>query len=102
MEASRATELKRVMGCSGPAMGRSQADPTRDAIFTETARQKEERGRTESEHGEEEQPEHGEDGSHQHLADGCSVDALAEFGGDVGIVHVVSVDHVFQDHVEQT
>ena len=30
------------------------------------------------------------------------MDVLAEFGGDVGIVHVVSVDHVFQDHVEQT
>ncbi len=36
------------------------------------------------------------------MADGGSVDALVELGGNVCIVDVVSVDHVLQDHIEQT
>ncbi len=52
--------------------------------------------------GEKEQPEEAEDGRGHHLGDGSRVDLLVQFGGQVGIVHVVSVHQVFQQHVHQT
>lgn len=52
--------------------------------------------------GEEEQPEEAEDGSRHHLSDGSRVDLLVQLGGQVGIVHVVSVHQVFEQHVHQT
>lgn len=52
--------------------------------------------------GEEEQPEEAEDGRSHHLGDGSGVDLLVQFGGQVGVVHVVSVHQVFQQHVHQT
>ncbi len=52
--------------------------------------------------GEKEQPEEAEDGRGHHLGDGSRVDLLVQFGGQVGVVHVVPVHQVFQQHVHQT
>ena len=52
--------------------------------------------------GEEEQPEEAEDGRRHHLGDGSRVDLLVQFGGQVGVVHVVPVHQVFQQHVHET
>lgn len=52
--------------------------------------------------GEEEQPEEAEDGCSHHLGHSSRVDLLVQFGGQVGVVHVVTVHQVFQKHVHQT
>ncbi len=52
--------------------------------------------------GEEQQPEEAEDWCGHHLIDGSRVDLLVEFGGQVGVVHVVAVHQVLQKHVHQS
>lgn len=52
--------------------------------------------------GEEEQPEETKNGSSHHLGDGTRVDLLVQFGRQVGVVHVVSIHQMFEQHVHQT
>lgn len=49
--------------------------------------------------GEEEQPEDTQDGSSQELLCSGAVQARAQLGGDIGVVYVVSVRHVFQQQI---
>lgn len=56
---------------------------------------------TQSEHKEEEKPEHAENWCHKHLPDSSRVDVLTQLGGDVGIVDVIAVNHVFQNQIQQ-
>lgn len=51
---------------------------------------------------EEEQPEKAEDGCCHHLVDSSRVDFLIQFGGQVGIIHVIPVYQVLQQHVHQS
>ena len=51
---------------------------------------------------EEEQPEETEDRCSHHLGDSPYVNLLIQFGGQVGIVHVVSIYQVFEQHVHQS
>lgn len=51
--------------------------------------------------GKEKKPKEAEDRRSHHLVDGPRMDFLVQFGRQVGVVHVVPVCQVFEEHVHQ-
>lgn len=51
--------------------------------------------------GEEQEPKEAENRSCHHLVDRSRVDLLVQFGWQIGVVHVVPVREVFEQHVHQ-